>query len=94
MESFINQALKGVSRTHQIDLLERHQTIKKEDILAAFRKYFLRLFDPATSVAVVVTAPRNAQSIGEGLSALGFDVTQREVHDMKPGESEPKCARL
>ena len=80
MTSFINQALKGVSRTHQIDLLERYQTIKKEDILAALRKYFLPLFDPAASVAVVVTAPGNAQSIEEGLTDIGFDVTRKELH--------------
>lgn len=50
------------------------------------------LFDPASSVAVVVTAPGNAQSIGEGLRGLGFDVTQRELRDnpadMEDGESE------
>ena len=62
MNSFINQALKGVSRSHQIDLLEEYRTVKKEDIIATFKKYFMPLFDPF-SVAVVVTAPGNAQSI-------------------------------
>jgi Zn-dependent M16 (insulinase) family peptidase len=85
--SFINQALKGVPRTHQIDLLEKYQTIKKEDILAALQKHFLPLFDPATSVAVVVTAPGSAQSIVEGLTGLGFDVTQKELH-IDPTEIE------
>jgi hypothetical protein len=77
--SFINQALKGVPRTHQIDLLEKCQAIKKEDIIAALQKHFLPLFDAATSVAVVVTAPSSAQGIVEGLAGLGFDVTQKEL---------------
>jgi Zn-dependent M16 (insulinase) family peptidase len=78
--SFINQALKGVPRTHQLDLLEKYQAIKKEDIIAALQKHFLPLFDAATSVVVVVTAPSSAQSIVEGLAGLGFDVTQKEFH--------------
>jgi Zn-dependent M16 (insulinase) family peptidase len=78
--SFVNQALSNIPKTHQFDLLERYQTIRKEDILAALRKHFLPLFDPAASVAVVVTAPRNAQGIGEGLTGLGFDVTQKALH--------------
>jgi len=89
--SFVNQALRGVSRSHQIDLLEKCQTIKKEDILASFQKYFMPLFEPASSVAVVVTAPGNAQNIEEGLAGLGFGVTRKELHidpsDMEDGES-------
>jgi hypothetical protein len=87
MVSFINQALKGVPRTHQVDLLEKYQTIKKADILAALRKHFLPLFDPAASVAVAVTAPGKAQSIVEGLTGLGFDVTQKELH-VDPSDME------
>jgi len=40
MVSFTNQALKGVSRTHQINLLEKYQVITKEDVLAALQKHF------------------------------------------------------
>jgi len=79
LETFINQALKGVSRSHQIDLLGKYQTIKKEDILAAFRKYFMPIFDPASSVAVVVTATGKVESVVDGLTGLGFDVTRKEI---------------
>ena len=77
MTCFVNQALKGVSSSQQIDLLEKYQTIKKEDIIAAFEKYVLPLFDPASSVVVVVTAPVNAHRIGVELSSLGYKVTQK-----------------
>ncbi|KAG6888680.1 hypothetical protein C0995_006670 [Termitomyces sp. Mi166 len=75
--SFSNQALKGVARTHQIDLLEKYQAVSKDDILAALEKYFLPLFLPSSSVAVTVTAPGKAEQIGKGLQEAGFDVEQR-----------------
>ena len=77
MNSFVNQALRGVSSTHHIDLLEKYRAIRKEDVLAAFKKHISPLFDPASSVAVVVTAPGNARSIVERLTSLGFDVAQK-----------------
>lgn len=87
MVSFTNQAMKGVSRTHQIDLLEKYQIITKEDVLAALQKHFLPLFDPASSVAVVVTAPAKSEEIGEWLKASGFEVTQKAI-DIDPSEME------
>ena len=83
--SFTNQALKGVSRTHQIDLLEKYQAITKADVLEALQKHFLSLFKPSTSVAVVVTAPAKAKEIGDALNDIGFDVTQK-VMEIDPSE--------
>ncbi|KXN89943.1 hypothetical protein AN958_04947 [Leucoagaricus sp. SymC.cos] len=77
--SFINQALKGVSKDHGVELLEKYQDITKEHILDTLKKYFLPLFDPSSSVAIVVTAPSKAEEIGSGLHSLGFEVTQREL---------------
>lgn len=77
--SFTNQALKGVSQTHQVDLLEKYQTVSKEDVLEALRKHFLPLFDASSSVVVAVTAPSKAEHIGEGLKTAGFDVDQRKL---------------
>ncbi|KAG5342382.1 hypothetical protein C0989_002217 [Termitomyces sp. Mn162] len=88
--SFSNQALKGVSRTHQIDLLERYQAVSKEDILAALQKHVLPLFLPSSSVAVTVTAPGKAEQIGKGLQEAGFSVEQRvlEADPNEIGEDE------
>jgi hypothetical protein len=77
MVSFTNQTLKNIPGTRQIDLLEKYQAVTKDDVLSALRTHFLPLFDPSTSVAVVVTAPAKADGIGEGLKAIGFEVTQR-----------------
>ena len=77
MVSFVNQALKHVPKTHQIDLLEKYQAVTKDDVLSAIRTHFLPLFDPSSSVAVVVTAPAKADEIGQGLEAIGFEVTQK-----------------
>jgi len=80
LATFTNQALKGVSRSHQIDMLGKYKTIKKEDIIAAFQKYVMPVFDPASSVAVVVTATGKVESIVDGFTNLGFDVTRKELH--------------
>jgi hypothetical protein len=77
MVSFTNQALKNVPKTHQIDLLEKYQAVTKDDVLSVIKTHFLPLFDPSSSVAVVVTAPAKADEIGAGLNAKGFEVTQR-----------------
>lgn len=79
MSSFTNQALKGVPQNHQVELLKKYQAVTKEDVLASFRKHFLPLFDSASSVAVVVTAPSKADQIGQGLQGLGFTVEQRTL---------------
>ena len=77
MVSFTNQALKNITKTHQIDLLEKYQAVTKDDVLSVIKTHFLPLFDPSSSVAVVVTAPAKADEIGAGLKAIGFEVTQR-----------------
>lgn len=79
--------MKGVSQTHQIDLLEKYQEVTKADVLSAFEKHFLPLFDPASSIAVVVTAPGKAEDIGTGLKTLGFKVTQK-VMEVDPEEMD------
>jgi len=79
MVSFINQALKGVPKDYDVELLKKYQDVTKEVILQTLKKYFLPLFDPSTSVAIVVTAPSKAEEIGTGLQSLGFEVTQREL---------------
>ena len=87
MVSFSNQALKNVSGTYQIDLLEQYQAVTKDDVLSALKIYFLPLFDPSSSIVVVVTAPAKADEIGAGLKAAGFEVTQRvmeiDANDMQ-----------
>jgi Zn-dependent M16 (insulinase) family peptidase len=85
--SFTNQALKGLPQRYQIDLLEKYQAVTKDDVLAALRTYFLPLFESETSVAVVVTAPAKAESIGTSLKAEGFEVTQRAM-EVDPSELE------
>jgi hypothetical protein len=87
MVSFTNQALKGVTKTYQVDLLEKYQAVSKEDILQAFRKHLMPLFDPGSSVAVVVTAPSKVDQALDGLRKAGFAVEQRTL-DFDPDELE------
>ena len=84
--SFSNQALINVPKTFQIDLLEKFQAVTRDDVLNALKTYVLPLFDPSSSIAVVVTAPAKADEFGAGLEAIGFEVTQR-VMEIDPIES-------
>jgi hypothetical protein len=59
--------------------------VDKADVIAALEKYFLPLFDSATSVAYVVTAPGKVDGIAEDLVAQGFDVEKRTL-EIDPDE--------
>jgi hypothetical protein len=68
-----------------MDLLEKYQAVSKEDVLQAFQKYLMPLFDPASSVAVVVTATSKVDETFDGLDKAGFLVERRTL-DLDPGE--------
>lgn len=90
INSFTNQALKGLSQDHNLQLLERYQAVTKDDILASLKKYILPIFSPSTSTVVVVTAPSKVDQIAEGLTGYGFDVEKRtlEVEGDEDGSFE------
>jgi len=75
--SFLNQALKGVPQSYGRELLEEMQAVTKEDVQRVLQKHVLRLFDPTSSVAVVVSSPSKADVIAEQLSSSGFSVERR-----------------
>lgn len=62
----------------------------KEDVLAVLRKYFLSLFDPSKSIAIVVTAPGKVDETVEDLTKTGFEVSRRSLEtdpDLDDSES-------
>ena len=63
-----------MSQNYNRELLERYQAVTKDEILAMLEKYVLPLFNPGTSVAVVVTAPGKVDGTVAGLNELGFEV--------------------
>ncbi|KAK7058884.1 hypothetical protein VNI00_001508 [Paramarasmius palmivorus] len=83
--SFTNQALKNVPQNYQVGLLEKFQAVTKEDVLDVLRAYFLPLFKPDSSVAVVVTAPSKVEEIEKNLKEVGFDVEKRTL-EVDPNE--------
>jgi len=70
-----------------VELLSKFQDVTKEDILRALKDFFLPLFDPSSSIAIVVAAPSKSEEIGAGLQTLGFEVSQRELA-VEPEELE------
>ena len=88
--SFINQGLKGLPPNHSVELLEKYQAVKKEDVMRCLKDYILKLFQPEFSIALVVTAPGKSDEISEKLGEKGFKVEKRtiEVQDDEEGDSD------
>jgi hypothetical protein len=73
--SFIDQALKDLTKTHHMDLLEKYQAVSKDGYPARpLEVSLMPLFDLASSVAVVVTAPSKLDQISDKLNKAGFVV--------------------
>ncbi|KAH8118861.1 hypothetical protein DFH11DRAFT_1798615 [Phellopilus nigrolimitatus] len=53
--SFVNQALKNVSRDQHKRLLKDIQKVTKDEVLKSMKKYCLPLFNPETSAAIILT---------------------------------------
>lgn len=58
-----------------------------EEVAEALQQYLLPVFDPATSIAVVASAPGKVDEIVKGLTEVGFQVEKREL-DVDPEELE------
>ena len=89
INSFVNQGLKGLPHNHNVELLEKYQAVKKEDVMRCLKDYILKLFQPESSIALVVTAPGKSDEISERLGEEGFKVERRtiEVQDDSDGSS-------
>ena len=87
LTSFVNQGLKGLSSNHNVELLEKYQAVKKEDVMRCLKDHILRLFQPESSVALVVTAPGKSDEISEKLGEKGFKVEKRTI-EVQDGEGE------
>jgi len=79
LTSFVNQGLKGLTSNHNVKLLEKYQAVKKEDVMRCLQEYILKLFEPKSSVALVVTAPGKSDEIAVSLGEKGFKVEKRTI---------------
>ncbi|KZV77044.1 hypothetical protein PENSPDRAFT_645781 [Peniophora sp. CONT] len=87
MAAFTNMAIRSVPARHSVEMLEKYQTVTREDVLKVLKTYFVPLFDPASSVVVSVNAPGKADEIAEGLTKEGYTVERRTL-DVDPEELE------
>jgi len=71
--------MKGVSYEYHKNLLNDCQAVTEKDVLDMIRQYLLPIFDPATSVAVVVCAPGKADEISDAFNNAGFTIERRTM---------------
>ena len=62
-----------------MEQLVKYRAVTKDDVLAALRKHVLPVFNPSSSVVVVVTSPSKTDAIAEGLTKAGFEAEQRTL---------------
>ncbi|EGN98675.1 hypothetical protein SERLA73DRAFT_73284 [Serpula lacrymans var. lacrymans S7.3] len=79
INSFTNQALKGLPQNYNLDLLEKYQEVTKDDVLVALKKHILPVFDSSSSTVVAVTAPSKVDQIAESFTGHGFEVEKRTL---------------
>ena len=77
--SFMNQGLKGLPADHNIELLEKYQSVGKEDVMRCLREYIVKLFRPESSAVLAVTAPGKSEGIADALELKGFKVENRTI---------------
>jgi len=79
--------VSSLTKTNQVFNL---QAVTMDDVKNALKTHILPLFDPASSVAVVVSSPSKAEDISTTLTKAGFEVERRtlDVGDDEEGESD------
>ena len=87
MTSFVNRGLKGLPSNYNVELLEKYQAVTKEDVMRCLRDYVLKLFQPESSIALVVTAPGKSDEILGKLREKGFEVEKRTI-EVQDGEGD------
>jgi len=85
--SFVNRGLKGLPSNYNVELLEKYQAVTKEDVMRCLRDYVLKLFQPESSIALVVTAPGKSDEILGKLREKGFEVEKRTI-EVQDGEED------
>ncbi|KAH8114464.1 Metalloenzyme, LuxS/M16 peptidase-like protein [Phellopilus nigrolimitatus] len=74
--SFVDLCLRGMNESSS-HTLKKFQAVTKDEILTALKKYCLPLFNPDTSVAVVLSSQGRFDSTASDLRSLGFDVEKK-----------------
>ncbi|KAG8964008.1 hypothetical protein FRC03_002292 [Tulasnella sp. 419] len=89
IEAFKYQTFQSLPLDHARQLLEKIQGVTLDDVKAALQEYILPLFNPESSIAVIVSAPSRSDSIAEQLTSAGFDVERRTL-DVEDGSGTDK----
>lgn len=77
--SYVDEILKGVGKQHSQELLAKLSSVTIPQIRECIAKYFVKLFDPATSIAAVAVNSGKADEVEAGFKEFGFEVSRREL---------------
>lgn len=77
--AYLDEILKGVGKDFSQRMLQKIPGVTIEDVRAVIGKYFVPLFDSATSLGAVSVNAGKADEVEAGFKELGFDVERREL---------------
>ncbi|CAD6909796.1 unnamed protein product [Tilletia controversa] len=79
MSSFNEETMLGIGKGRGRRLLLQLNTVTIADVQRTLQTYIVPLFDPATSVCAIASAPQQAKGIRESLSSAGYEITERTI---------------
>jgi len=78
-QNFVNEAMQQVEKGRGRRMLQSLQTVSIADVQRVLKAYIVPIFDPATSICAVASAPQQAKSIRDSLTTVGYEITERTI---------------
>ncbi|KAE8250209.1 hypothetical protein A4X13_0g4900 [Tilletia indica] len=79
MSSFKDETMLGMGKGRGRRLLLQLNAVTTADVQRVLQKYIVPLFDPATSICAIASAPQQAKGIRESLSTVGYQIEERTI---------------
>lgn len=77
--AYLDEVLKGVGKDFSQKMLEKIPTVTLKDVRDVIGKYFVPVFDSATSLGAVTVNSGKAEEVETGFKELGFEVERKEL---------------
>ncbi|BEI83257.1 hypothetical protein CcaverHIS002_0311250 [Cutaneotrichosporon cavernicola] len=86
--AYVDEVLKGIGKDWSQRMLAEIPQVTREDIRAAIGKYYVPLFDPATSIGAVTVNVGKADEVESGFKELGFETERHELPKLGADDSD------
>ncbi|KAK0536901.1 hypothetical protein OC835_000659 [Tilletia horrida] len=78
-QCFNNEAMQGTEKGRGRRLLQQLNGVTIAEVQRVLKEYIVPLFNPATSICAIASAPQQAKAIREALTAVGYEIEERTI---------------